>query len=776
MLMTWSRKVLDIMGRRKQKYTEKERILSRLPIARNRREKRERTDSNKEDFREYVEQKDRKNPAFTNYYENQKITDSAEDFNALLTSLSTTLPASFRIHSSTRFAQSLISEIESNFISAFEAAKAAQLVNQQNGDENTGEEIIPPYPIKWFPDNLAWSTSAARQTLRRNELLKPFHQFLIENTACGSISRQEAVSMLPPLFLNVEPGMRVVDLCAAPGSKTSQIIDALSHKGSQRKENDQSATERNGLIVANDSDMKRCFMLVHQMKRLNSPELIVTHHDAQKFPAELDSYDRVLADVPCSGDGTLRKAPDMWKKWNPLGAISLHKLQIDIAKHGLNILKVGGRMVYSTCSLNPLENEAVVAELLRTYGDSIELLDVSSELPALKRRSGLTTWKVPNLSHLEDENAYFESFESVPDRRLMKNPRSLFPPDAEKEQDIVQVLPRVLRILPHDNDTGGFFVSVFRKLKPHKEENDLNSDQVAANAEPDADVAVHTADAENSEPPSKKKRYESYGSRLLTRDPLVSLFDRDPESAVWLSEFFGIDMKVVKNSLMLRASEATKSHRKVYFLSTAVRELIETKNESEKDETQNQKSKVSAHLRVVHAGIRVFERHTRAGLQGHYRAAYEGNHLIRPFMKKRVISVSTADFTFLLGHSKNSREGDGYTIFFTTFPAESQLVERLNGMDIGSVIFTNDGEALMGWKGNLAVSLLMNEDDLNVLRKLYRIPIPSYSKAEMKSDANEQQTPKDQEHDEGNSQEEPESDENADEPVESNAKKEVESQ
>ena len=74
-----------------------------------------------------------------------------------------------------------------------------------------------------------------------------------------------------------------------------------------------------------------------------------------------EQFDRVLADVPCSGDGTLRKSPDLWRSWALSSAVQLHPVQIGCLVRGLSLLKVGGRLVYSTCSMNPLENEAVVA-------------------------------------------------------------------------------------------------------------------------------------------------------------------------------------------------------------------------------------------------------------------------------------------------------------------------------------------------------------------------------------------------------------------------------
>ena len=123
--------------------------------------------------------------------------------------------------------------------------------------------------------------------------------------------------MIPPLVLDVQPHHKVLDMCAAPGSKTAQLIEALHA---------QEDVVPKGLVVANDSDNSRCYMLVHQAKRLQSPCVIITNHDASIMPniqvsdPNSDSmsqkknlrFDRVLCDVPCSGDGTMRKNADIW--------------------------------------------------------------------------------------------------------------------------------------------------------------------------------------------------------------------------------------------------------------------------------------------------------------------------------------------------------------------------------------------------------------------------------------------------------------------------------
>ena len=120
------------------------------------------------------------------------------------------------------------------------------------------------------------------------------------------------------------------------------------------------------------------------------PDLMVPSPDTDTLTPM--KYDRILCDVPCSGDGTMRKNPDIWPKWNPVNSSNLHGIQYRIARRALEMLEVGGRMVYSTCSFHPLENEAVVARLLQDMEGRLQLVEVKDKLPGLDYCPGLETW------------------------------------------------------------------------------------------------------------------------------------------------------------------------------------------------------------------------------------------------------------------------------------------------------------------------------------------------------------------------------------------------
>lgn len=337
------------------------------------------------------------------YYLDQNIVPP-EEWKAFLQAFRDPLPTTFRFTAGKATTRQLINQMHSKF------------VPELSDVEFEGQPVPPPKQLEWYPDGLAWQIDVMKNVLRKQPAFQNFQKFLVTETEVGSISRQEAVSMIPPLFLDVRPEHLVLDMCAAPGSKTAQLIEALHSPTTSSPEHYDPCPP--GLIMANDSDQKRAYMLVHQAQRLPSPNLCVTNVDASSWPkvqvpwkpAKDDApvqarelkFDRVLGDVPCSGDGTLRKNIGIWKDWTLQNGQGLHALQLRILLRGLNSLRPGGRMVYSTCSLNPVENEAVIAAALRECGadpangrdGSVRIVDVSGQLPQLKRAKGLTTWKV----------------------------------------------------------------------------------------------------------------------------------------------------------------------------------------------------------------------------------------------------------------------------------------------------------------------------------------------------------------------------------------------
>lgn len=470
-------------------------------------------------------------------------------------------------------------------------------------------DLLKPKSLCWYPGELAWQLELTRKAIRRSEKLFRLHNFLIAETKSGNISRQEAVSMIPPLVLDVQPHHKCLDLCAAPGSKTAQIIEALHSDGCGKIPK--------GFVVANDVDNKRCYMLVHQAKRLNSPCTLITNSEAGQFPnlftseeddgpLKLLKFDRILADVPCSGDGTMRKNPDIWMKWSQAPALNLHGVQYRIARRGAEMLEVGGRMVYSTCSLNPIENEAVLCRLLREADGALELVDASDKVKGLKYNPGMTYWE-PASKDLR----FFKSWDEVPLELQTVMHRQMFAPPAE---DIHKYnLQHCIRVLPHLQNTGAFFVAVLEKRKLMPWEATINENAIRTNERklasfkkesegiPTTGEAPTTDDGEEN--PRKKKKIHYGGFR---EDPFV-FFTKEEEVYQSLKNFYVLHDDFMPTCLLTRCEVGKKKN--IYFCSPEIRSVLRNNERN---------------IKLINSGVKTFSRCDNRNMECSFRLAHEG--------------------------------------------------------------------------------------------------------------------------------------------------------
>jgi NOL1/NOP2/sun family putative RNA methylase len=237
-------------------------------------------------------------------------------------------------------------------------------------------------------------------------VIKP--EYNLGNTlehSLGYFYVQEAASMLPPLVLKPKQNEIVLDLCASPGSKTTQMAQLMKNTG---------------IIVANDIK-ERINPLVANLQRCGVINTIVTRMDGRFFSKVRQRFDKVLVDAPCSGTGAIRKDYSIAKMWNPNMIKGLSKLQKSLLLAGFDCLTENGVLVYSTCSLEPEENEEVVDLLLKQRENAIlEKIKIKN----IKLRKALKRWE-------------------------------------EKEYD--KTISKCVRIYPQDNDTEGFFIAKVRK-------------------------------------------------------------------------------------------------------------------------------------------------------------------------------------------------------------------------------------------------------------------------------------------------------------------------
>ena len=232
--------------------------------------------------------------------------------------------------------------------------------------------------------------------------------------ALGYFYFQEGASMIPAVALQPESSHHLVDMCAAPGSKTTQLAQMM---------------QNHGAIIANDRNFRRITSLGHNLQFCGVSNTVVTCEDGRGLAQRLASqFHRVLVDAPCTASGVLRSRPPQFQITEDKRLSGLQTLQKGLLTTGYRLLKPGGRLVYSTCSLHPEENEDVVQHLLRR---SQEAQLLAPQISHLQSHPGLCTWENREYS---DE------------------------------------MTRCLRIYPHDNDTDGFFLALLEKPKPELNE------------------------------------------------------------------------------------------------------------------------------------------------------------------------------------------------------------------------------------------------------------------------------------------------------------------
>ncbi|MEF8882718.1 MAG: RsmB/NOP family class I SAM-dependent RNA methyltransferase [Halapricum sp.] len=219
----------------------------------------------------------------------------------------------------------------------------------------------------------------------------------------GWIHGQEEVSAVPARVLDPEPGERVWDACAAPGSKTTQLAALMDDRG---------------LVVATDSNLGRLSALRSNTERLGVTNVAVTNEDARNHslkPFDGTEYDKALVDVPCSCEGTIRKNPDTLEEWSLGHVEGIAGVQKGILSRAVQATREGGTVVYSTCTFAPEENEGVLDHVLESEDCRLVEFD-----PPLETTPGVTEWGGQD-----------------------------FDPQVELAH----------RIYPHFNDTGGFFAA-----------------------------------------------------------------------------------------------------------------------------------------------------------------------------------------------------------------------------------------------------------------------------------------------------------------------------
>lgn len=200
-------------------------------------------------------------------------------------------------------------------------------------------EVKAPFSLKPVP----WAPEGFYISGQERPAKHPYYY-------AGLFYLQEPSAMAPVVCLGIEPGDKVLDLCAAPGGKSTQIAARLKGQG---------------LLVSNDNNQERAKALVWNLERWGAPNVVVTNEEPERLSGCFRNYfNKILVDAPCSGEGMFRKDERAVKSWEEYSSKNCSVMQKDILGQAAEMLLPGGKILYSTCTFSPEENEEIIAEFL----------------------------------------------------------------------------------------------------------------------------------------------------------------------------------------------------------------------------------------------------------------------------------------------------------------------------------------------------------------------------------------------------------------------------
>ena len=201
-----------------------------------------------------------------------------------------------------------------------------------------------PFTLQRIP----WVENGFYYDTKKQPGKHPFHE-------AGVYYIQEPSAMAPVTFLEAKPGDRILDLCAAPGGKSTQIAGYMEGKG---------------ILICNEIHPARARILSENVERMGIRNAIVTNESPQSLAKVFPGYfDKILVDAPCSGEGMFKKNEEACAEWSPENVELCASRQDEVLSYAAEMLRPGGRMVYSTCTFAPLENEGTISRFLKEHAD-----------------------------------------------------------------------------------------------------------------------------------------------------------------------------------------------------------------------------------------------------------------------------------------------------------------------------------------------------------------------------------------------------------------------
>lgn len=299
---------------------------------------------------------------------------------------------------------------------------------------------IKPGKEKWVKQRLendGWilgETGVDRVfTLDRREDFDPLERrigfsmdHLIGNFYIQELAAAHPVSILADWKIHNDPFL-ILDMASSPGWKTTQLAEYFP----------------GSFIIANEPTRERIPQLLQNLDRMGSASIGVTLYPGQYWKKFPETFDRILLDAPCSWEGTLYKWTDAAKHWHIKNIKNIASLQTKLFDSAIHALKVWGEMIYSTCSMNDLEDEWVLENISKKYPGSFEILYEKKFWPHKDKTGGFYVVRLRKLSSLQSESRHLEE---SPNKELKKYGKGIIPWKLDDDVELYEHTGKILAV------------------------------------------------------------------------------------------------------------------------------------------------------------------------------------------------------------------------------------------------------------------------------------------------------------------------------------------
>ena len=542
--------------------------------------------------------------------------------------------------------------------------------------------------------------------------------------------------MIPINLVDIEESDIILDMCAAPGNKTIQALEIMEEKARSKN------TLPSGVIIANELDAKRAGNMAHFFKAHFPINIVVTNNNAENLPIiEDENYkpNIVICDVPCSGDGTLRKNKLVRKKWKIEFGLEDHFTQIKILDNAIKQCRNDGHIIYSTCSINPLENEAVICYIKNKYKEEIEIINCGKRLRemGIKFKEGLVKWKV--CVGIDENKKYIweEKYENVKDKKSGLIKETMFhdiytyknnhPGPLFSFTDPFN-LRNCIRIYSHENNSDCFFIAVIHKKKDFEKKHPINKNNysIPLNEKKMKTIGEDLDDFIDFLGLEKESKNEDDNNNNNDND--IKINNKNKVDIKNINEINEKDIKINKEKEELiftkyvnitQYNDSYNDLMRVYkFKNDLVIKYLFCKRESShKIFLFSQKLTemilifTKMNINIIRCGLVVFKKEREKAIKMKYRVTHYGAILMANYFGAQIIELDKPDLLTALFESED------LSIPFDKIPEEDK--KKIDECENGSIILIYDAFILVSRKGKGTLHLMTPKFPKGTIKKYF---------------------------------------------------------